>query len=261
MFYHNLVTVLNADYFNDPNVDRMVDLGRRHITTNYPTLVNNSTWGVTTNPAVIKAYEYITAENTINSPYVILASDVSYLAGKEVTLGNGFSAVNGNFSAAIQHFECGEILTNPINSAVNARAGHTDTTKNDQAIYPNLMATSYETAKIPVVAPLTKQVDDKPTVALALVDGGTKKSSTTMPTTIVAEIAPNPNQGLCKVFLTNPNSVASIEVVDAFAKSIFNIYTISYSNDIDLSSCSKGVYSIIIRGNQGEINIKKVVVQ
>lgn len=124
------------------------------------------------------------------------------------------------------------------------------------------MATSYETAKIPLIAPLVKQADDKPTVGLALVDGSTKKASAMVTqSNLVAEIAPNPTSGLCKVFLTNPNSVVSIEVVDAFAKALFNINTISYSNDIDLSSFAKGVYSIIIRGNQGEINIKKIVVQ
>jgi hypothetical protein len=124
------------------------------------------------------------------------------------------------------------------------------------------MATSYETAKVPVVTPLIKLADEKPMVGLALVDGSTKKSSAMITNSnLVAEIAPNPTHGLCKVFLTNPNSVVSIEVVDAFAKALFNIYTISYSNDIDLSSFAKGVYSIIIRGNQGEITIRKVVVQ
>lgn len=256
MFYHNLVTVINADYFNDPNVDRMVDLGRRHITTNYPTTVNGQPWGTTANPATVKAYEYIVTSNNVG-----VGGDVTYLAGKEIQISPGFGTGGGKFSAAIHHFECDEILTNPINSAVNARAGHTDTTKNGQTIYPDLMATSYETAKIPIVTPLTKQVDDKPIVTLALVDGVTKKPSTTVHTNLVAEIAPNPTSGLCKVFLTNPNSVASIEVVDAFANSLFNIYTISYSNDIDLSSFAKGAYTIIIRGNQGEVTIKKVVVQ
>ncbi len=126
----------------------------------------------------------------------------------------------------------------------------------------DLMATSYETKKIPIITPLTKQVDEKPTVALALVDGSTKKASAMITNSnLVAEIAPNPTNGLCKVFLTNPSLVTSIEVVDAFAKSLFTIDTISYSNDIDLSSFAKGVYTIIIRGNQGEVTIKKVVVQ
>ena len=92
-------------------------------------------------------------------------------------------------------------------------------------------------------------------------DNNSAISQTSLNNNISTEVAPNPTNGLCKVFLTNPNSVVSIEVVDAFAKSLVNINTISYSNDIDLSSFAKGVYSIIIRGNQGEINIKKVVVQ
>jgi hypothetical protein len=257
MFYHNLVTVINADYFNDPNVDRMVDLGRRHITTNYPTTINGQPWGTTANPATVKAYEYIVTSNNVG-----VGGDVTYLAGKEIEIRPGFGTGGGNFTAAIKHFECDEILTNPINSATNARGGHIDSTNTNQSIYPDLLATSFESKKSThIMPPLTKQDDKVPSVNLMLVSSNEQKQDNNMITNIVAEVAPNPTSGLCKVFLTNPNDVISIEVMDAFTQTVINLKTISYSNDINLTSFAKGLYMLIIKGTKGNTTVKKIVLQ
>lgn len=262
MLYHNLVTIIDAEKYGMNNTKQMVDLGRRHITTPYPWTISGTTWGTTTKPAVVKAYEYITANNTVGTPY-FLFTNVSYLAGKEITLGDGFSATNqGYFTAAIQQFECSEILSNPLDPSVNARIATTNQNNNEETIYPDLLLTSY-TDNIYVEELALDESNNNVTYNPALVSSDSLKgtSSSILDKKLVAELAPNPSTGLTKLFLSKPELVKSIEVLDPLGKLLFTISSISFSNDIEFGGISKGIYSITIRGVDNDVLVKKIVIQ
>jgi hypothetical protein len=252
MFYHNLINIIDIQKNGLTGPKLVVDFGRRHIKTNYPANINGNMWGSPSYPAVVKAFEYIVAD----AGSVAANSNVSFWAGKEVTIGPGFSIDNPNDVAiGIQHFECGEIMSNPINPSVNARNGNPN-----QNVDPGLMATSYvKTDELNNTIVTEEDQHHNPT--LVHVDSLMTQNQKTLSTSLIAEIAPNPNAGFSKLFLTKPDLVKSIDVLDPLAKLLFSLNTVSFSNDIDLSNLSKGVFSIVIKGVEGDVIVKKVVVQ
>lgn len=254
MLYHNLINIIDIEKNGLTGPKLMVDFGRRHIKTNYPANINGNMWGSPSYPAVVKAFEYIVAD----AGSVAANSNVSFWAGKEITIGSGFSIANPNDVAiGIQHFECGEIMSNPINPSVNARQGNN---QNNQTVYPGLMATSY--VKTDLISNTTETEGDQhynPT--LVHVDSLMAQTQKTLGNSLIAEIVPNPNTGFSKLYLTKPDLVRSIDVLDPLAKSLFTLNTISFSNDIDLSNLSKGLFSIVIKGVEGDVIVKKVIIQ
>jgi hypothetical protein len=252
MLYHNLINIIDIEKNGISDARKMVDFGRRFIHTNYPTSISGVTWGSQTNPASVKAYEYIVADGNITQN-----SNVSFLAGKEITLKDGFFADNSaNFTAAIEHFECDQIMSNPINLSANARNG-----QNNQTIYPDLMATSYDHAIDNENETTTQNIDNNHKPTLTNIERQIIESSRQLTGNLNAEISPNPNTGLSKLIITRPDLVASIDVLDPLAKLLMSFNTISFSNDIDLSSYGKGVYSFVIKGYNGDVVVKKVVIQ
>jgi|GEM_PF-1493855 len=256
MLYHNLVSLLaiEKDGVNPYDSKRMVDFGRRHITTNYPLTIGTIAWGSNTNPAIIKSFEFITLDNTINTNAVVTA-----LAGKEIVFGPGFSSVLPNmFTAAIQQFTCSEIMGNPLFNGLNAREGGKPNNSNG-VIYPDLGATSYEQKQ---TTALDEDVNtsSNTNTGLVYVDNFLKTQNS-LGSNINASIAPNPNNGVSKLFITQPNLVKQIEVIDQLGKTLLTIETTSFTNDINLSNYGKGVYSVILKGADGDVMVKKIIVQ
>ncbi len=259
MFYHNLINIIDIEKNGINDSKKLVDFGQRHITTSYPTSINGQNWGTNNKPATVKSFEYIVADNSVNTN-----ANVTYLAGKEITLGNGFSAINTNsFTAAIQQFACSEIMSNPLNPSVNAKISNTTTTgssSSKEAIYPDMMATSYETAVIPAS---DNSVSSSSTYSPSLihVDSLYAYQANLMGNGVVVEIAPNPTTGFSKLFISKPELIKSIDVIEPLGKLVFTLSTVSYSNEIDLTHLSKGIYSVILRNIDGELITKKIVVQ
>lgn len=255
MFYHNLITICDIEQNGMTNTKQMVDFGQRHISTNYPIPVGGVLWGSPSKPATVKSFEYIVADNNVTSN-----TNVTYLAGKEITLRNGFSAINSNsFTAAIQQFVCNEIMSNPNDEGANYRAANTNGEDETSSQYPDLGATSYEQNQ-PTTLEEAASNNSNPNTGLVYVDDFVKTQNS-LEGNVSASIAPNPNNGVSKLFITQPNLVKQIEVIDQLGKTLFTIETTSYTNDIDLSNYGKGVYSIILKGADGDVVVKKVVVQ
>lgn len=211
---------------------------------------------------MVKSYEYITANNTVGTPY-FLWTDVSYMAGKEITLGDGFSATEqGYFNAVIQNFECDEILSNPLDPSVNERIATSNQNNNKEPIYPDLLPTSY-TDNTYVEELALEENNNNVTYNPTLVNIDTLKAtySKIFDKNLVVELAPNPSNGLTKLYLSKPELVKSIDVLDPLGKLLFTISSISYSNDIEFGGISKGIYSIVIRGVDNDILVKKIVIQ
>lgn len=114
MLYHNLYYLVRR-YTTGDNENVLVDFTNRHLTLSYPLSSPNTSssnrWGTAGNPAIVGAYESITADNTLNSNAV-----VTMKAGKEIAFTPGFSSVQGSqLSAYIQPLTCTDIFNQPNN--------------------------------------------------------------------------------------------------------------------------------------------------
>ncbi|MBN8691613.1 MAG: T9SS type A sorting domain-containing protein [Bacteroidetes bacterium] len=112
MLYHNLYW-LNASNVGSANY---INLSHRYINVPFPN--PNANHCIKPSTCLIRAFETITADNTINSN-----ADVSYKAGKVIVLKPGFNVVSGaDFHAYIQRADCSS-------GASGLRTAVTDSTK------------------------------------------------------------------------------------------------------------------------------------
>lgn len=254
MLYHNLVTIVDGMKNGITDNKQMVDLGQRHINITFPTTINGQQWGSSEAPATVKSFEYIVGDGTMDN-----RADVTFLAGKEITLLPGFNAAvnTTNFTAAIQQFECDEIMSNPINPSVNARTIN----NGNQTIYPDNMATSYSKEKAnPTVD--KKEPDNNYKPGLVHVDK-IKNNNSSNPSIakIDVKLAPNPTNDNSKLIISNPKEVTYFEVINSVGEKMKESSNVFYSNDIDLQNVSKGVYNILIHTKRGTIITEKLIVQ
>ena len=256
MLYHNLFFMLRKSTNND-NSDYLVDFSNRYLALSYPLVGNTNTnsnnpWGSLSNPATVGAYEVINATCTINNNAI-----VNTIAGKEIQLQPGFSAISGcQFSAIIQHLDCSSIFNQDDSyDNINARSIHEDTIRKKNKISYAYLPTQYDSSSMNTI--ITKKGNN----AIA------KKSPyfrNTFKNKInlsdITSIYPNPTSGIIYLHVNNPSLVSRFEIQDLFGRNIqVNSSPLNQDNSIDLSLFSPGVYFARLTDINNNTIIKKIV--
>jgi hypothetical protein len=258
MLYHNLWYIDNA-------YSSSVDLRYRLLNENYPLSALSAKLGSNTNPLYVPAYEYITADNSINASNPTVQSDpnngnVVYRAGKQIHLKPGFSVNPGAyFHGYIQKFGC--MAGNDVNRmASSGDSTHTSNDYSDQSAYVG--PTSY------VQYPPEKNAQDivqtassQPPVRI----GSKQKQVEALLSKSNFMIYPNPNNGLFNMeFDLSDNETSIVSITNMLNDVVYNTTLSSAGHnklDIDLSRFDKGVYVVKFSSTKGANIINRIVVQ
>ncbi len=257
MLYHNL-WYIDQGYGSTPPVD----LRYRYINVNFPVASINV--GSNINPAYIPAYEYVTANNTINAFNSTNQSDpnngnATYRAGKIIHFEPGFNVSAGAFfHGYIQKFGC--VSGNDISRL----AGGSDSIQksnnySDSSIY--VQPTSF-------VHYPTEEVSSEPLVRnqpKSNVKKIYKNENTSSVFSHKLIIYPNPNNGVFSLeFNLIDNENATISITDVLNNVILKQ---ERSGDginkveVDIKDFSKGVYLVKFSSNKGNNSIDKIIIQ
>jgi hypothetical protein len=264
MLYYNLYHIIIPNTV--PNVNYM----DRVITFPFPT---TGTFPVGTNatPAVIEAFNSITASNIVNSN-----ANVTYRAGNQVTLLPGFIAKAGsNFRGYIDPFHCasdGSTYESPTHhdDPNNVNAGSLQSATFELLAYTGPTTSVYYPKTVNANANYMENIDSPASaqnnsLATTPVSKTTVVVSTnTMPVSSLS-ISPNPNNGSFTIGIQNIGKIpaninSKLTVYDllgnvVLSKQLNDVYT-----TIDISNQPKGIYYIKIENAEG-VKFEKVIYQ
>lgn len=244
MLYYNLYHM--AAGTSVPTVNYM----DRVITIPFPT-TDNPSFGTTSNPANLIAFNTISASNTISTN-----TDVTYRAGNEITLLPGFTAEAGsNFHAYIEPITCNEYSDPNNRSSGNVGDDYTGQTTfvtypevNGSFEFNNNSMSSNDPQNTNQVAPIK-----------------TPNVSGPSPTVSGILVYPNPNSGTFQIMITHNNQsigVKELKVYDMMNREVWS--TGASANavfNVDISMYSRGIYYIRSVNESGEIEMKKIIKQ
>lgn len=223
-----------------PNTVPMVNYMDRVITFPFP---SSGTFpvGTASNPALIEAFNTITASNVLNA-----SSYVTYRAGTEVKLKPGFVAYTGcNFRAYTEPFNCsaGEYRStetfNPYNEPTTA------------VYYPERILTTLPPTDSNYESIVTnyEKISDSNPLQLEI------KSKTI--------VIPNPSEGVFEVKYLNQgelDKIKTLEISNIMGNTIWKSesnYTASVI--IDISNVAQGIYYLKCTNTLNEIEVLKLI--
>ena len=260
MLYHNLYYLYNGFGSTTDLSERKIDLAfpisSGSLNPYLPSSGNGN--GSHSSPVTIGAFEFITADNTINS-----TGDLSYRAGKTIHLiSSGGTqqfhvAAGANFDAYISPYQC------------NGGADYTRTTTNNDTIkqtgsYSGVSMFEASTSPTQPVAWSPPMPQKTTTVAEVFNSayGPKLDSINTMIKSYVKataiDVFPNPSSG--KFTITNTFSKFNYSITDVVGNLIVTGQMANKNTDIDLSYCKPGVYFISIDDGNGNKQMKKIII-
>lgn len=222
-----------------------------------------TTRGTTQNPAKVAVFQNLTSYAHINfktsatAPSNTIPSDVTYRAGKEISLLPGFEVqAGGNFHAYIQRYICFD-----NNDALNMR--HIQ----DTSVLANPYFMDYEMDDINPVPlhyiPSPKSDADNNPVITETVD-----DYSNIPLQLNPEyyqinefsIQPNPSSGIFKVYTQTQDEDEHFElrIYDMRGQLISTYQNIGTEFEVNLSSYSKGIYMVQVLSSLGKTGTKRI---
>lgn len=257
MLYHNLYRL------TAPNIaaSSYIDLSHRYINVPFP----NPNAANCTKPSscLIRAFETITADNTINSN-----ADVVYKAGKVIVLKPGFNVVSGgDFYAYIQRADCSS-------GAAGLRTAVTDSTKGPENTFYG-----YDDMGDNVITHYVDYSNVKDStredMLSSILPGNTNQVSQTQPVILsdnaFAEgknyfnVYPNPASDFATVeFTLNENEKAELIVMNNLGQPVAIDATSDskkYRKTLYVGDLAKGIYLIKVSTNANRLLTKKLTIQ
>ncbi len=222
----------------------------------------------TSNKSTIGAFEYIKANNIINSN-----GAAEYRAGKEIALlpatsgSGGFSAISGSdFNAVISPYSNCAYLSDPMSRTMN-----TDTTQNTihdfdvtSVIKAPIKQSKDETNKNDVENNFENEMQNNINHQLDSINKIVEKAVAIAMQYSKFEVYPNPNNGkfTAEFNLTNEDNV-SFTITDILGKTVLSekFVTGTLKLPVDLSDVTKGVYMAKIKFSDGRTETKKITIQ
>lgn len=258
MLYHNLYfltrRINNNDVFN-----KVVDFSNRNITVNYPLSSPNTNstnpWGSDNNPATIGAYEYITSTSTMNTN-----ADVTMIAGKQIDLKPGFTALNGsNITVQIDRLDCNSIFNQ--NNQYMYVNGRTNASVND-SLYEYFVSSPTD---------YYEYTEDNSNIVNAssnvpIKSGVIQKDKNELLATLQNEdirLFPNPADDKFFITVSDPKQFTQIEISNQLGQKIriFKDLEIQISLELNIDGYSKGIYIVHFTCKNGKSICKKLVKQ
>lgn len=248
--YHGLdYMLLHNLYYLTEGTTSFVNYSDRNITFNLP-VGNNFT---TSNKNTLGAYEYIVANNIINSN-----AAVEYRAGKEITLMPNFSVAPGaDFTARIDPYVCGSnnlyngemLRTNGQNQEYEDKSKPEKSVKKSIDHYDEFLNSEQEE----LLSNFKGQLDTMIKTSDYRLLGLESK----------IEVYPNPNEGNFNIAfnLKNTDNV-SLTIQDIMGRIVFTQkYIVGfYILPLNLSHLSKGIYLAHFENSNNEVFSKKITI-
>ena len=257
MLYHNLYYIDNPSLYTSSADNRYAN-----VTGSWPISSQNNL-GSNANPLYLPRLENILANNIINAPNPSVPTDpsngnVSYRAGKVISLKPGFSAKAGStFHGYIQRFFCGggNDPNRVLQDTLKQNADYSDTNFEVQtSSEPKKQKANVEQE---VEVPLTKISDIKKNTPNTNLSKKTTQSNK-------VSIYPNPSNGIFTINLDLKSvSNVNITVTDLLNNEVFKQKAENSIKqfEIDLRGYSKGVYLINVGFGEGSNLVQKLIVQ
>ena len=259
MLYHNLYYIVKHNKYAAP-----FDMSDRYITLNYPLPFVPHDIGNHQFPLTVGAFETITADDKVvaNGNYQS-DGDVTFRAGKEITLKPGFEAQYGSdFDAVIQRFTCSSSGYQRSMDSTNVNCPDCYVSQ-DMFNYPTSYV-YYDHSNDPILPEFTEYdpnaFDPSLLLAPTFMDSVARGSGN-----LVA--FPTPSSGQFSVGITalqDDESSATIFVTDLLGNVVFkleNVHDVSEPFPVDLTGKSKGVYYVRMVTNTGRTETVKVLVE
>jgi hypothetical protein len=261
MLYYNLYH-LSMAAVTVPTVNYM---DRIFTTVNYP-VGNAGSFGSTTSRANLIGFNTITASNIVGA--VTNPADVTYHAGNEIALLNGFSVSTGSeFHAYISPISCGEYESPTYRSMITSN----DTS--NQSPTNNLLASAAQTTYVNYPTYSENHyytVRDNGSTNFA--QNTYSKSETTSPIVAVkskavsgVNVIPNPSNGTFQIVVTHNDKFIGIKEMKVFDMMGNIIWSTGASGNtlynVDISAYPQGVYYVRSVNELGETETKKIVKQ
>jgi hypothetical protein len=231
----------------------------RKVTTNLPM----GNYFTSTNKNTLGAYEYLTAQNTVNSN-----AAAYYRAGKEIALlpsttGNGgFSAVLGSdFDAKIDRYTCGGSTANG-DEMLRTNASNTNTTEYNGPVTkePSVKKQVKAQTALPSEESIAQELEN----FKAQLDAITKLPDYRVQDLISKiEVYPNPNNGNFNLaFNLGNNDNVNVDILDATGRIVFSQRHIVgfVTIPLDFTHLAKGIYLAKFENTNGELLTKKITI-
>lgn len=231
----------------------------RKVTTNLPM----GNYFTSTSKNTLGAYEYLSAQNTVNSN-----AAAYYRAGKEIALlpnttGNGgFSAVLGSdFDAKIDRYTCGGSTANG-DEMLRTNASNTNTTEYNGPVTkePRVKKQVKAETEVPSEESIAQELEN----FKAQLDAITKLPDYRVQDLISKiEVYPNPNTGNFNLaFNLANNDNVNVDILDATGRIVFSQRHIVgfVTIPLDFTHLAKGIYLAKFENTNGELLTKKITI-